>query len=114
MLVSMTSIVAMLFGGIHCAAWNFPFPSQTDLITWRVSSSIIVAVPCIFLILSVCTCGTGERASNDMSVYDYFVFPIVLYGLARLTLFVIAFIALWHLPPGAYAVVEWTALLLHM
>ena len=49
-----------------------------------------------------------------MSVYDYFVFPIVLYGLARLTLFVIAFIALWHLPPGAYAVVEWTALLLHM
>ena len=109
MLVSMTSIVAMLFGGIHCAAWNFPFPSQTDLITWRVSSSIIVAVPCIFLIVSV-----GSGIISESYNYHYFVFAIVLYGLARLTLFVIAFIAMWHLPPGAYAVVEWTALLLHM
>ena len=39
---------------------------------------------------------------------------IVFYVLARLTLFVEALTALRYLPPGAYAVVEWTALLLHM
>ena len=42
------------------------------------------------------------------------VFGIVIYVLARLTLLVEAFIALRHLPPGAYAVVKWTALLLYM
>ena len=27
-----TIIVALLFGGIHCAGWNFPFPSHAELI----------------------------------------------------------------------------------
>ena len=107
-----TIIVAMLFGGIHCAGWNFPFPSHSELIIWRVSSIIIVVVPCTFVSLVVLAV-LDMDAITSISI-PLFFFGIVIYVLARLTLFVEAFTALRHLPPGAYAAVEWTSLLLHM
>ena len=129
-------IVAILFGGIHCAGWNFPFPSHAELIIWRVSSLIILTVPCI----GALPIGLAAIEVDDTSVTDsediaddillcwelwkgffilitlavFIIFGVGIYFLARFTLFVEAFIALRHLPPGAYAVVEWTALLLHM
>ena len=112
-----TMIVATLFGGIHCTGWNFPFPSHAELIIWRVSSLIIVIVPCIFLPLLVAAFMKDNPAITDIINMVYvglFLFGIVIYVPARLALFVEAFIALRHLPPGAYAVVKWTALLLHM
>ena len=122
----LTSIVAILFGGIHCAGWNFPFPSHAELIMWRVSSLIILVVPGIGLLADVIY-EAPVICCADV-VYFYHVKETIIarallrvlflstpiYGLARLTLFVEAFIALRHLPPGAYAVVEWTALLLHI
>ena len=114
----MTMIVAMLFGGIHCTGWNFPFPSHAELIIWRVSSLIIVIVPCIFLpLLVVVFMEDNPNTTTDiilMANVGLFLFGIVIYVFARLTLFVEAFIALRYLPPGAYAVVKWTTLLLHM
>ena len=103
--ILVTVIVAILFGGIHCAGWNFPFPSHAELIIWRVSSLIILIVPCTIPVIAE-PVGTIRVA--------VLAFVVVMYVLARLTLFVEAFIALRHLPRGAYAVVEWTALLLHM
>ena len=107
-----TIIVALLFGGIHCAGWNFPFPSHAELIIWRVSSLIIVVVPCA-LVPPYVAAALGMDTIGIITVLVLF-FGVVIYVLARLTLFVEAFIALRHLPPGAYAVVEWSALLLHM
>ena len=107
-----TIIVAMLFGGIHCAAWNFPFPSHAELIIWRVCSLIIVVVPGTLVSMIVALALDMDTIFKINVVLS--VFGIVIYVLARLTLLVEAFIALRHLPPGAYAVVKWTALLLHM
>ena len=61
-----TMIVATLFGGIHCTGWNFPFPSQAELIIWRVSSLIIVIVPCIFLPLLVTAFMKDNPAITDI------------------------------------------------
>ena len=112
--MSLTIYGGMLFGGIHCAGWDFPFPSHAELIIWRVSSFIILMFPCTF----VCVIGVEDLVwdMNINATINIYVFGlgIVIYVLARLTLFVEAFIALRHLPPGAYAAVKWTALLLHM
>ena len=108
-----TVIVATLFGGVHCAGWNFPFPSHPELIIWRVSSLIIVIVPCTFVPLLV-----GELM--EIATFPIMVnallslLGVVIYFLARLALFVEALTTLRHLPPGAYAAVKWTDLLLHM
>ena len=32
------AIFSFIFGGLHCLAWNFEFPSQTELTLWRVAS----------------------------------------------------------------------------
>ena len=111
--ITLTSIVAMLFGGIHSAGWNFPFPSHAELIIWRVSSLIILIVPCTSMLPAVAFT-VNENSISTIAIAFAFFFGVAIYVLARLTLYVEAFIALRHLPPGAYAVVEWTALLLHM
>ena len=111
---TLTSTVAMLFGGIHCAGWNFPFPSHAELIIWRVSSLIILIVPSIGLLTTVLRAMDVTEIIGTI-IMNWVLLPgILIYPLARFTLFVEASIALWHLPPGAYAVVECTALLLHM
>ena len=113
-----TVIVATLFGGIHCAGWNFPFLSHAELIIWRVSSLIIVIVPWTFVPPFVALwmgLDSHPRASIIIEVSGVLsLSSIVIYVLARLTLFVEAFTALRHLTPGAYAVVKWTSFLLHM
>ena len=111
--LTVTLIVAMLFGGIHCAGWNFPFPSHAELIIWRVSSLIIVVVPGIFAFIIVTMAALRAKTICKIVLF-FWIFSGVTYVLARLTLFVEALIALRHPSPGAYAVVEWTALLLHM
>ncbi|KAF3761385.1 hypothetical protein M406DRAFT_281352, partial [Cryphonectria parasitica EP155] len=32
------AISSMVFGGLHCLAWNFDFPTRVELICWRVAS----------------------------------------------------------------------------
>ncbi|KAI3548822.1 hypothetical protein CSPX01_02845 [Colletotrichum filicis] len=38
------------FGGLHCLAWNFEFPSSAELLCWRVASLISAALPTITLV----------------------------------------------------------------
>jgi hypothetical protein len=36
-------IIAMIFGGIHCIAWSFSFPTHVEQILWRASSITIIS-----------------------------------------------------------------------
>ncbi|KAK3505191.1 hypothetical protein B0T13DRAFT_31169 [Neurospora crassa] len=44
--------VALIYGGLHCVAWNAPFTSSVERILWRISSITIAAtgilVACVF------------------------------------------------------------------
>ena len=48
--------------GIHCAGWNFPFPSHAELIIWRVSCLIIV-IASLHFFTSTC-CRRYENKNN--------------------------------------------------
>jgi hypothetical protein len=37
-------LVTMVFGGIHCVAWSFAFPSPTEQLLWRISSIAITGL----------------------------------------------------------------------
>ena len=96
-----------------------------DKIRWDVPTSTIM-LDFFFLFRGGCcmisndssfrrTRNSHPRASIIIEVSGVLsLSSIVIYVLARLTLFVEAFTALRHLPPGAYAVVKWTSFLLHM
>lgn len=38
-----------IFGGVHCAAWTYPFPTQVEQIIWRVMSCSIVVPLCVYV-----------------------------------------------------------------
>lgn len=38
-----------IFGGVHCAAWTYPFPTQVEQIIWRVMSCAIVVPLCVYV-----------------------------------------------------------------
>ena len=47
--VSGMVLVTMVFGGIHCIAWSFAFPSTTEQLLWRISSIAITGIPLAFV-----------------------------------------------------------------
>jgi hypothetical protein len=43
---------AFVFGGLHCIAWNFEFPSYAELILWRTASIASAAIPALSTLVS--------------------------------------------------------------
>ncbi|KAF8312770.1 uncharacterized protein EI90DRAFT_3137132 [Cantharellus anzutake] len=95
----------MIFGGIHCLAWSFAFPTRTEMILWRVSAIYITVAP-VFPILITWI--------NDGSVLQVFalVFALV-YAAARVILLVLTFSSLRSPPPSLYQTPSWSSFLPH-
>ncbi|KAF3018850.1 hypothetical protein E8E14_006783 [Neopestalotiopsis sp. 37M] len=47
------AVSSVLFGGLHCLAWNFDFPSDVELQLWRVASITSALLPISSLGLSI-------------------------------------------------------------
>lgn len=50
---SVAAVVAVLFGGVHCLAWDFQFLTPQERTLWRVWSIIITAMPCALCVRHV-------------------------------------------------------------
>ncbi|CZR63518.1 uncharacterized protein PAC_13415 [Phialocephala subalpina] len=50
---SIMAVSALVFGGLHCLAWNFEFPSRAELILWRTASLTSAILPVISLASSL-------------------------------------------------------------
>ncbi|KAG2359789.1 hypothetical protein BDR07DRAFT_1291447 [Suillus spraguei] len=110
--------MATIFGGIHCMAWFYAFPTYQDQVLWRISAVAITSIPCFFLVsfftffplgcvFSCCCCCC---AINGMMV----PLCVMLYITARAILLVLMFITLYNLPPDTYKAVSWTSLVPHL
>ncbi|KAF8950663.1 hypothetical protein BDZ97DRAFT_1618016, partial [Flammula alnicola] len=117
------SLIGMIFGAIHCAGWNFLFPSHSELILWQVSSLVITAVPfslALVILLQLTFPSPSNFAERVLHTFSDFTIEYIvaacipLYVLARLALLAEAFVTLRDLPPGALAVVQWTSFLPHI
>ncbi|TFK36322.1 hypothetical protein BDQ12DRAFT_699617 [Crucibulum laeve] len=118
-MASISAVIAAVFGGIHCIAWSFQFPSYQERILWRVSSLIIVAVPIVFLftcIMNNVTSTTIEKYWEAIEpVFKYTVLlGVVFYIFARLILLMQAIISLRSLSSGAYETVQWITFVPHI
>ncbi len=87
---------SLIFGGIHCAAWNFTFPSTIERRLWRITSLYCVVYMFLFLFIFL-VFGTINWARRwCLRVTG------LLYVFARLFLLVDMFRALCFLAPDAY------------
>ena len=102
--------VGICFGAIHCISWGFSFPTQAELLIWRVSCVAITAVP-VYISLGFILVGWRF---GDVVLYYWAVSGGILYILARAFTLVLAFTSLRDLPPGAYETVHWTTFIPHV
>ena len=109
--------VGVCFGAIHCTAWHFSFPTNRELLMWRISSVAITAVP-IYIPLTIFLSIWLSNMDFDKSAFAVLHFgPLsggILYIIARAVTLVLAFTSLRDLPPGAYQTVHWTTFIPHV
>lgn len=53
LMYTLISVSSLIFGGLHCLAWNFEFPTRTELVCWRVASLTSATVPTVALALNL-------------------------------------------------------------
>ena len=94
-----------VFGGLHCLAWNFHFPTPLEASIWRICSIVTtVALPVMVPVsigIGLLRKYTIIRAQN-IWVTIYTVLSFLIYPLARLFLIVETFRTLFFLPPEAF------------
>jgi hypothetical protein len=111
---------AVLFGLVHCIAWNFYFPSSVEKLLWRVASVSTSSLPICWGIsgaLEIARINERNERSDSKSlnfmvkflrlINDYIQPPLefstgIIYIIARLFLIVETFRALSFLPPEVF------------
>ncbi|KAG1834327.1 hypothetical protein DFJ58DRAFT_670644, partial [Suillus subalutaceus] len=105
-------LIATVFGGIHCVAWLFAFPTYEEQVLWRMSAVAITFTPWLCFLVSL----TGKLVKRvTVLVFGLIVVTsVILYITARAVLLVLMFTTLRNLPPDAYKAVSWTSLVPHL
>ncbi|KAJ3966650.1 hypothetical protein EV361DRAFT_1012475, partial [Lentinula raphanica] len=102
---------AVVFGAIHCAAWDFVFPTKVERTLWRICASIATFVP----LLLICYDFMVNRLKKKSVILGLVMgYAILFYVLARSVLVGQAFVALRKLPSTSFETVEWVTFLLHI
>jgi hypothetical protein len=121
-----TLFIGIIFGGVHCIAWSFNFPSPLDHKLWRIASASMVIIPAFILITIGLSAICWAFRTKGRSWVEYqpgsvlgglFIAFLPFFGLvyvaARIITLYLALKTLISLPPSAYQTVPWTTLLLH-
>lgn len=108
-----TSIVTILFGAVHCFAWSFHFPSETERLLWRIASLVTTASPIVWTIVYTFALmddpeDSGPKHISTNTLYSLSAIVVPVYLIARIILLVIALLSLRSLSPAAYETVYWT------
>ncbi|KAF7369944.1 hypothetical protein MSAN_00624000 [Mycena sanguinolenta] len=105
------ALVGIVFGAVHCAAWNAMFPTPAELWIWRMSSLVIIAVPPGLTFL-LARAGMFDRPRSTTAVIIKLVLP--LYIAARLILIVLPLAELRSLPASAFVDINWSTYIPHI
>ncbi|KAG7087609.1 hypothetical protein E1B28_013558 [Marasmius oreades] len=137
-------LMAMYFGGLHCVAWNFVFPTRELCQLWRISAITLTSIPLHYLIYMLGIQAYHEHkfpfaewkelpssvrrvfyySGISLTVHTYRKFGcfagllhrllIFLYLAARITLIILPFILLQGYPSHTLEEVEWTKYIPHV
>jgi hypothetical protein len=117
--------VGILFGGVHCFAWSFPFPTGKEKVLWRVCAVYCTASPFIFAVAGA----VHWAANNDVipsgidnciawpldlhPAIKFSIVPIIFYAICRIILVVLTFTSLRAPPAGVFEATSWTSFFPH-
>lgn len=131
-------LAGIVFGAIHCLAWNFDFPSHKEEKLWRISSVAMISVN-IYVVVGVSAliklrdfitgmvelsltslffeaevhCSPTLIAEEDALIFISIIFSSTIHAIARTVLIVLAIMSLRDLPPSALEAIGWSDLIPH-
>jgi hypothetical protein len=117
-----TISVAVIFGGIHCVAWSFHFPTLQEQLAWRISAASVAGLPILIIVFAM-FCGYFEERIQDWTILGKIfaavelpmaIALIVLYVIARIVLLVLPCIGLRALHHTAFVEIQWAAFFPHI
>jgi hypothetical protein len=102
-------LAAVFVGGIHCAAWNFFFPTPIERLLWRIASILVLVLP----LLEVLVFWIDPEYTR---IVDGTLTCIVpgLYAIFRLFLIIAMFVSLRGVPGGVYHQLPWSDFIPHL
>ena len=124
--------IATLFGGIHCIAWSFDFPSVVEKHIWRISAVSITAMgPFATVLITVLGYSSVlihasidawviELITSSFRSVTFFNISVsmmifcVAYLISRIALLILPLLALRSLPPGSLLDIEWSTYIPHI
>jgi hypothetical protein len=101
-------LTAVFVGGIHCAAWNFFFPTPIERLLWRVMSILVLALPLLEILMAFL-----DVFDNKM-VFSTWVIVLLLYAIFRLYLIIAMFVSLRGVPGEVYHQLPWSDFIPHL
>jgi hypothetical protein len=118
----------IIFGGLHCLAWNSHFPTPVERLLWRISSIYITAS--IFFSTSIGTLLIGLRtilkrfgklpgseaifSAHEVIYSSFLVLTMLGYIICRLYMTVEMFRSLFYSTPDAFIDTNWPSYLPHL
>jgi len=126
--VVLLSAVGILFGGVHCFAWSFPFPTGGEKLLWRVCAVYCTASPFILAAggavhrtawSAVIPSSWIDSVFNSVyrcinnCINDFLKVLVIFYVICRIILVVLTFTSLRALPPGVFEATSWTSFFPH-
>ncbi|KAK3990464.1 hypothetical protein QBC44DRAFT_368995 [Cladorrhinum sp. PSN332] len=104
---------ATLFGAVHIGAWNFPFPSLTDQLVWRIATVYTIAFGVLATFLDVIGGLIVDHTHKDRPYSGMLLRRLIMamswsYVLCRVAVLVEIVRTLFFLPPNAYTS-TWTS-----
>lgn len=106
-------VAGLVFGGIHCAAWNFPFPTAVEQLLWRIASLLSAGLLPLFYAVLLYDIHVTEPRWLRLPLPVFQIVFAVGFVLARLFLIVEVFRSLFFLPPSAF-VGTWSSHIPHV
>ncbi|KAF8328671.1 uncharacterized protein EI90DRAFT_3064192 [Cantharellus anzutake] len=98
-------VTGIIFGGIHCLARSYPFPTCVEKLLWRISAIVITVGPGP---LGWALVSSAKRSESLLTLFMLF------YAIARIILFTLTFTSLRSPPPDLYRTTSWTSFIPHL
>ncbi|KIM23270.1 hypothetical protein M408DRAFT_28065 [Serendipita vermifera MAFF 305830] len=118
------SVLGAVFGAIHCIVWSSEFPSNAELVTWRISCVAMIVVPllvaavCAVAIIAIRRPDEEETPVWTAVIGAVFYLSLALtawvYVASRIATLIITFTTLRSLSPAALTTVDWTTFIPHL
>ncbi|KAI0191624.1 hypothetical protein F4808DRAFT_465298 [Astrocystis sublimbata] len=111
MFLGSTLVIAAVYAGIHLTAWDYRFPTETEMWLWRGSSLLIAGIVPVTLFSSwIVNLLAGRKVSARFEL----LFLTFVYCSSRLFLFVECFISIRRMPIGVFVTLPWSNYIPHL